>query len=183
VTAFAARALPGVTPAQLRDRIDGAIGKRHRVVVRDTAEVRTMSARAVDDGFAYATAMQTASLFVSLLALTAGVLANLLERRRELGVLRALGMSGRALAASITFEACVVGLGAAEAAVLLGGYLVRTWLGATLSREIGWPVLAHVPTGAAAATLAAGLVVGVLAGAFGARRTARLRPVVALRAA
>ncbi len=182
VTAFYVRARAGVSPSVLRDRIDAAVGRPRGVVVRDTSALRAMSERALDEGFAYATAMQTSALCVSLLALMAGVLANVLERRRELGVLRALGASARSVAATIAFESCAVGLGAATTAVALGAYLARTWIGAGLARQIGWPVEPVVPATAALATLAAGLLVGVIAGACGARATARLRPAIALRA-
>jgi putative ABC transport system permease protein len=180
VTAFFADAAPGLTAVELRERIDGALGRRRGVVVRDTAELRAASVRSLDDAFSYAKAMQSASLFVSLIALVTGVFASMLERRRELGTLRAVGMSGRALASMIVVEASALGLGSAAAALVLGAYLSHVWLGVTLAREIGWPVAVHMPAAAAATALAAGVIVGALAGLFGARQAARIEPARAL---
>jgi putative ABC transport system permease protein len=62
--------------------------------------------------------------------ITSAQLAAVLERRRELAILSALGMKGRQVIALLLLEAAAVGLGGAAIALLLGGsisyYLAST---------------------------------------------------------
>jgi putative ABC transport system permease protein len=67
---------------------------------------------------------------VVALGITSAQLAAVLERRRELAILSALGMKGRQVIALLLLEAAAVGLGGAVIALLLGGsisyYLAST---------------------------------------------------------
>lgn len=62
-------------------------------------------------------------MVVVVLGITSAQLTAVLERRREFGVLKALGMKGRQLVGLIMLEAVIVGLGGAAVALLLGGYV------------------------------------------------------------
>jgi ABC-type lipoprotein release transport system permease subunit len=56
------------------------------------------------------------------LGIAGAQLTAILERRRELAILTALGMKGRQVIGLIVLEACVIGLGGAGIALLLGGF-------------------------------------------------------------
>jgi ABC-type lipoprotein release transport system permease subunit len=60
-------------------------------------------------------------VIVVALGIASAQLTAIMERRRELAILSALGMKGRQVISLIMLEACVVGLGGALAALLLGG--------------------------------------------------------------
>jgi ABC-type lipoprotein release transport system permease subunit len=66
---------------------------------------------------------------VVVLGITSAQLTAVLERRREMGILTALGMKGRHVVALILLEAAMTGLAGAAAALLMGGplaYLIAT---------------------------------------------------------
>jgi putative ABC transport system permease protein len=68
-------------------------------------------------------------VIVVALGIAGAQLTAILERRRELAILSALGMKGRQVISLIVLEASVVGLGGAVVALLLGGmsaYLLAT---------------------------------------------------------
>jgi ABC-type lipoprotein release transport system permease subunit len=68
-------------------------------------------------------------VIVVALGIAGAQLTAILERRRELAILSALGMKGRQVISLIVLEASVVGFGAAVVALLLGGasaYLLAT---------------------------------------------------------
>ncbi len=115
------------------------------------------------------------SMLVGAIGIANVALMSVLERRREIGVRRALGARRRHIVTQFLMEAAILGAigGAAGGAV---GQLVV--VGVSLSRE--WtPTLDPLITLAAAPL---GMMVGVLAGILSAVRAARVPPVEALRA-
>ncbi|MBN1918507.1 MAG: ABC transporter permease [Verrucomicrobia bacterium] len=68
-------------------------------------------------------------VLVVLLGIASAQLTAVLERRREFGMLAALGMKGRQIANLLIIEAFVIGFGGAAVALLVGGP-VAYWLSA-----------------------------------------------------
>lgn len=75
-------------------------------------------------------------LLVVTLGITSAQLTAVLQRRREYGLLMALGMKGRQLVSLIMIEAAIMGLAGAMIALLLA--IVPTYLLATTGFNIGW---------------------------------------------
>jgi putative ABC transport system permease protein len=170
VTAFFVDAAPGVAPKEARDRIERSLGNRQGIVVRVNEDVRRHALDLLEEGFAYTRAIEGAALLVSLLGLASTVLVSVLERKRELGVLRAVGMTRGALARMIVVEMASLGLAASVTALLLGAFHARFWLGGVLAEEVGWPLVVNVPLEAVLFTVSAGILAGVVAGLLGAER-------------
>jgi putative ABC transport system permease protein len=117
------------------------------------------------------------SVLIAMLGITNTLALSILERTREIGLLRAVGMTRRQLRSAIRAEAIltsavglvvgmVLGVGFAAVALTAGGH----GLGAAVSVPVG--VLAMV-TGIAA-------VVGLVAGILPARRAARMEVLAAI---
>ncbi|WP_432824647.1 ABC transporter permease [Dactylosporangium sp. CA-092794] len=100
---------------------------------------------------------------------------SVLERRREIGLRRALGASRAHIRAQFLVEAVVL-CGAGGLAGAAAGALAA----AAYSAWRGWPVA--IPAGVAALAPALAAAVGALAGAYPAVRAARLSPTEALAA-
>lgn len=181
LTLFYAYVRAGEPPAAVRDRIDAALGERRGVVATVTEDVRSLSLRVLDDAFAYTGAIEAAALVVGLLGLLGTMLVALLERKRELGVLRAIGATRAQVGAMILVEAALTAAASSLAALVLGAYLARVWLGGALAHDVGWPITVEVPALSVASTMAAGVVAGLLVGLLGARRasTVPLREALA----
>jgi putative ABC transport system permease protein len=107
------------------------------------------------------------------------------ERRREIGVFKALGASDRDIRQLFFAEAGVMGLAGGLAGVALGwgiGRAIQFATGAYL-RSMSLPVenIWTVPWWLAAGGIAFALVISLAAGIYPASRAARLDPVQALR--
>jgi putative ABC transport system permease protein len=122
-----------------------------------------------------------AVLGLGLLAMVVGafgianvMLISVMERRREIGVRRAIGHLRGVIALQFITEAALVGLiGAAIGGALAAGFVM------TVSAARGWTVVLD-PLVIAGAVSAA-VVVSLLAGVYPAVRAARLQPLDALR--
>jgi putative ABC transport system permease protein len=114
----------------------------------------------------------------SLLALTNTLGINILERTREIGMLRAVGATRRQVRRLITAESLLlVAMGAAF------GILAGIWLGAIMVGSLsftGLPMPYYFPFGGIVLAIAAGMLFGVLAAIIPARRAARLDIIQAL---
>ncbi len=182
VTAFAVEVLPGHTPESVQQAIEQQLGHRGLIATRN-AELRAQFDIMMDESFGYTRAIEIAALGVGLLALLTTLLVSLLARMRELGMLRAIGMSRGQLARMVLAEAALLGSFGGIAAALLGVYIARLWVVSTLASSLGWFIHVHVPLISVATTLGTGLAVGVIVGLLCARRVARLEIRAALETA
>jgi len=98
-----------------------------------------------------------------------------LERRKEIGLRRAIGATRRHVAVQFLVESLLLGICGGIAGVLIGGAISYG-----LAWQCGWQPL--VPAVAVWAALAAAAGIGALAGLYPAWQAARLSPTDALRA-
>ena len=106
------------------------------------------------------------AVVVASLGIVNTLTMNVLERVREIGVLRAAGMTRRQVWRSVVVEAGITGLVGAMcgvvAGVLIGGLMVGLSGG-------GWDAAAGVPWLAVGAAFVLGVVLAMLAAAYPAR--------------
>jgi putative ABC transport system permease protein len=114
------------------------------------------------------------ALLIGTIAITNATLLNVIERRPEIGLRRALGSKRSHIAGQITLEAAIVGLLAA-----ITGAAIAVLVVAVYSSTKDWTPTMSPSTVALA--LPIGLVTGALAGLAPAVRAARTPPAVTLR--
>lgn len=174
INGFAVNSIPGVTPEQLKDRIDQKLGRSKNLMVLLNTEVRTQMTQAVDQSFGAIRAVEFAALLVGLLGLMNTLLISVMERLRELGMLRAVGMSRFQLFRMILFESILQGAAGALVAVILGSFVGALWIKYSQARVLGWVIDFHFPMEAIIRTTSVGVFVAWLAGLWPSKRAAFL---------
>jgi putative ABC transport system permease protein len=175
------RAAAGVTPAQLAAHLQGSYLAASLVATPVAATIRRM----FDANVAFFHMMEgflALGLLIGICGLGVVMVRAVRERRRTIGVLRALGFKARTVERSFLVESGFV----AFEGVVLGGVLgvLTTWLMYQKSAmfeglQTGFPVLWGTVTVLALITV----VMSLLATAAPARRAARILPALATRVA
>ncbi len=114
------------------------------------------------------------SVVVSLFGIVNTLVLTVFERTRELGMLRAIGMTRRQVRRMIRYESVITALIGAVLGIVLG-----IVLGGLLVWRVDF-IDFTLPTGQILVFAVAAIVVGIIAAIFPARRAARLNPLQAL---
>ncbi|MEO6881487.1 MAG: ABC transporter permease, partial [Mycobacteriaceae bacterium] len=173
------RAVPGADLALLRTQLTDVVRPFLVVSVQDGAEFAAAAGSSIDTLLNLLYILLLFSVVVAVLGIVNTLALSVLERTREIGLLRAIGLRRRQLGAMITIEAVAT---AVFGAVL--GTLVGLGLGIALQHGLvsqGLTTLA-IPWGLVVSMLVASGVVGVLAAALPAIRAVRLNILQAIAA-
>ena len=125
------------------------------------------------------------ALITASLGIINTLVMSILERTREIGVLKSLGADERDIRLLFLIESAVIGLVGAGVGIVFGWLIARlaSYVARTIMEREGVdPVeLFAMPVWLILVALTVGIVVSVLAGLYPARRAARVDPVTALR--
>jgi putative ABC transport system permease protein len=116
------------------------------------------------------------SVLVALIGIVNTLALSIFERTREIGLLRAVGMTRRQLASTIRYEAAIVGLIGTILGLGLG--IIFGWLASVAARKT-FPVFVMPWTGLVLIAVV-GLLCGILAGVLPARRAAKFNVLAAI---
>lgn len=134
---------------------------------------------AVNQQFAFFNAIIGIAVIVGLLGIINTLSMSVLERTREIGVLRALGGSRWRIRRAMLDESMLISLAGSLVGIAAGLLVGTVWLlSIRESTLVGLQL--HVPTGILVLIAVLGVVIGTLAAILPARRAAHLDPLQAL---
>ncbi|HJR25520.1 MAG TPA: FtsX-like permease family protein [Acidimicrobiales bacterium] len=171
----------GTTPEELADELRAA-GIDRRLVILDPSELAVDYRDEFTEIASPFWAMQRGILFVAVVATASTLLLSAIQRRRDSGLLAALGMGPRALARTMVVETLLLGIvatavGAASAQLPL---LSFTWASEV---STGLVIPYRPQLGGIAAAGISAIVVALIGAAIPAIRVGRADPIAALREA
>jgi putative ABC transport system permease protein len=162
---------------RVQDRVDDVITRAFPTVeVQNQQELKDSQRQQVNQLLGLIYALLSLAVIVSLFGIVNTLALSIHERTRELGMLRAVGMSRRQVRTMIRYEAVITALIGALLGTVLG-IIFAALLSAPLSDE-GFELAYPVPTLIILLILAA--FAGVLAAIGPARRASRLNVLEAL---
>ncbi|WP_246833621.1 FtsX-like permease family protein [Williamsia sp. 1138] len=175
---FAAiKTVPGANIDQISERVEDATADYLTVKVQTPAEFKGEQSSQIDQMLSVLYAMLGLALVIAVLGIVNTLALSVIERKREIGMLRAIGMARAQVRRTIYIESLLIAIFGAVLGVVLGvafGWaLVRTlryW-------GLGDPVF---PWGLIVITLVGAAIVGVLAALWPASRAAKTKPLEAI---
>ena len=163
---------PGADPEAVRDELGAALGAR-RLFVTTNAALRARVLRIFDATFAITYALEVIAVGVSLFGMAATLLTLVLERRREVAMLRLVGADRRQLRRLIVIEAGALGTLTQAVGLVVGLALSLILIYVINVQSFGWTIQFHLPAGFLAQATAAVVIASALAGLWPARIAAR----------
>ncbi len=155
----------------LQNRLDEVVADLPIVTVKDQAAFADEQRAPIDQLVLMIFALLGLALVIAVLGIVNTLALSVIERTREVGLLRAIGLSRGQLRVMITLESVVIAVLGAVLGVVLGICFGIAMMYAV--RDEGLEVIS-LPWGQLGIFLAASVVVGVLAAVFPARRAGRL---------
>lgn len=150
------------------------------VAVAPNRELRRNAIAIFDRTFAITWALEAVAIVVAMLGAANSLLALVLDRRREIALLRYLGGSAAQVRGMILVEAAMLGALAILLGLALGFALSLLLIFVVNKQSFGWTIQFHAPSALLGAALLAVWIVTVLAAFYPARIAARLDPVDAI---
>jgi putative ABC transport system permease protein len=170
-------AAPGTSAAALRAGLERATDPYYTVDVKNKAEFKGQQASQVNSLLGLLYGLLGLAIVIAILGIINTLALSVVERRREIGMLRAVGMLRGQVRRTVYVESLLIAVFGAVLGLALG--LTFGALFTHRLRDQGLSVVS-VPWGQAALFLAIAAAVGVLAALWPAVRAARTRPLSAI---
>jgi putative ABC transport system permease protein len=176
VTNLAVYVRKGADATDVRHAVEARLAN-YRVVVAPNYALRQNAVTVFDRTFAITYALEGVAIAVAMLGAANSLLALVLDRRREFGLLRYLGAAPAQIRRMIVLEAGFLGVAANLLGLALGFALSLVLIYVINKQSFGWTIQFHPPLVLLAGASALVLLATILAGIFPARAAARLNPI------
>lgn len=170
----------GVSVAALRTRVIRAL-EPWRLDVQTTRELRELVIAIFNATFSVVDALYVISIIIAVLGVTSTLFAVVLERKRDIALLRRLGLSIGGVRSMILSEAALIGLLGGAGGTVMGIALGLLLIFVVDRQSFGWLIELHMPLGFCAIAIAATIAISVAAGLYPAQAAARIRAAEILR--
>lgn len=181
LTAVALKLEPGADPDQITQDLQRTLGPIQPLNIRPNQALRAATLEVFDRTFAITGALQLLATLVAFIGVVSAMLSLQLEKQRQMGMLRALGLTIKQLWQLILFETGLMGAIAGLMAIPTGYALSLILIYIINRRSFGWTLqLELVPAPFIQAFLVA-VVAALLAGLYPAWRVSKRVAADALR--
>lgn len=162
---------PSASPARVESGLQEITAELPTVTVKDQEAYKEQSRNSINQLLSLVYALLGLAVLIAVLGIVNTLALSVMERTREVGLLRAVGLSRRQLRTTIRLESIAIAVLGAVMGVVLG-----VVFGVSLQRPLaddGLEVLS-IPYASLGAFVLVAALVGVLAAVWPARRAARL---------
>ncbi len=181
ITASALALKPGVDPDQLSETLKDELSSIQKLQIRSNRSLRLEALEVFDRTFAITGAMQVLATIVAFIGVLSALLSLQLEKQRELGILRAVGLTVRQLWSYVLLETGLLGLTAGLLALPTGFVLSLILIFIINRRSFGWTLQLMVEPQPFIQAVVVAVVAALLAGIYPARKISKMITAEAIR--
>jgi putative ABC transport system permease protein len=163
----------GVPRSELRDDLEALVKDLPTVTVQDMQEYIEAQTSFIDSFLATVYGLLGLAILIALIGIANTLSLSILERTRELGLLRAVGMTRRQLRRTIRYEAAIIAVFGALMGLVLG-IVFSGALTIAIAESNPGIFTYHLPVGQLVVITLVAALAGLLAAILPARRAARL---------
>ena len=165
---------PGADPERVRREMLDMLDEGHRAFIYSNSTLRREILNVFDSTFAITYALELIAIVVAMLGVAGTLLTLVLERRRELSLLRLTGADRRQVRRMVIIEAALIG-GISQGVGLAVGFALSMVLIYVINvQSFGWTIQFHWPVAFLIQASIAVVIATSIAGIYPARRAAQL---------
>ena len=146
----------------------------YRILIFSNRDLRREAVRIFDRTFAITYALEAVAVLVAVMGVAGALIAMVIDRRRELGLLRFLGASSQQIRKMILVEAGMLGLLANLAGFVLGYFLSLILVFVINKQSFGWTIRFHWPVAVLLGALSVVYAATVISGLYPAHVALRI---------
>jgi putative ABC transport system permease protein len=173
VTSIGINLPDGADVEDVTRRLQDGLGAYQRLTIRPNQALRDDVMVVFDRTFAITSALRILATIVAFIGVLSALLLLQLEKQREMGILRALGLTGRQLWRLVMLETGLMGLSAGLLALPAGYALSLILVYVINQRSFGWTIQMAAQPETFLQALGVALAAALLAGIYPAWRMSR----------
>ncbi len=180
-TALVVQLRPDADPDAVARDLEASLAPVQRLLARPNQAIRQAALAIFDRTFAITGALQALATIVAFIGVLSALLALQLEKQREFGILRAVGLTVRELRSLILLETGLMGSVAGLLSIPAGFALAVILIYVINRRSFGWTLQMVVMAAPFVQAVVVSLLASLLAGIYPALRMGEMAPAEALR--
>jgi putative ABC transport system permease protein len=165
----------------VRQEILQTLGADYKLVIRSNPELKKNVLEIFDKTFAITYSLEIIAGAVALLGLFNTLISLILERKREIGILRFIGGFREQVKRMVLVEAGILGIIGSMMGVVAGGIVSLILIFVINKQSFGWTIQVHYPYIFILFSLVVFWLVSLVAGVYPARLAVNLNPKEAVR--
>lgn len=179
VSAFLLKTDPKLPAEEVKAEIERLYGERNHLTLASNKALKERALKLTSQAFSMFDVLALIAMTVAALGVVNTLTMNVLERTRELGMLRSLGMTRRQVAKMVLAESALMGVIGGAFGLAFGLFMSRLFLYA-VNQIQGYDLTYVLPKEGIVISVLIALIVSQLAALWPARRAARVRIIEAI---
>ena len=181
ITAIDIRLKPGISIEQGTESVRSSLAGLQRVVIRPNMVLRGQVLEVFDRTFAITNSLRILATIVAFMGVLNALLLLQMEKQREMGILRTLGLTGNQLWKLAMLETGLMGLTAGILAIPTGFALTWILIQVINRRSFGWSMQLDVDLMVLVQAVVIAVIAALLAGIYPAWRLSQMTAAEAIR--
>ncbi len=173
-TGVAAYLKDDADPDKVRTEMLDSLDEGHRAFIYSNRTLKNEILQVFDSTFAITYALELIAIVVAMLGVAGTLLTLVLERRRELSLLRLTGADRRQVGRMVIIEAALIGAVSQGIGLAVGFALSLVLIYVINVQSFGWTIQFHLPLAFLVQASIAVVIATSIAGIYPARRAAQL---------